>query len=89
MADRYDEGWRDGWAARSEAAKEDSVSDPQSHAANRVLKGVNERLGADCEHYREALQDIVDASRDDGLAAMCNWMRGRAAAALGREGLND
>jgi hypothetical protein len=31
---------------------------------------------------REALVDIVNASRDDGLAAMCNWMRGRAAEAL-------
>lgn len=30
----------------------------------------------------DALRDIVLASRDDGLAAMCNWMRGRAAAAL-------
>lgn len=32
---------------------------------------------------KEALQDIVDWPRDDGLAAMCNQMRGRAAAALG------
>jgi hypothetical protein len=31
---------------------------------------------------QEALQDIVNASRDDGLAAMVNWMRGRAIAAL-------
>ena len=40
----YDRGWAVGWAARSEAAKEDKCGDPQSHAANRVLKGVNEKL---------------------------------------------
>lgn len=32
---------------------------------------------------REALVEIVQASRDEGLAYMCNWMRGRAAHALG------
>jgi hypothetical protein len=31
---------------------------------------------------REALNEIVNASRDEGLAAMCNWMRGRAVAAI-------
>lgn len=34
------------------------------------------------ESLREALQEIVDWPRDDGLAAMCNQMRGRAIAAL-------
>ena len=34
------------------------------------------------KELREALGDIVNASRDDGLAAMCNWMRERASAAL-------
>jgi hypothetical protein len=32
--------------------------------------------------YLEALNDIFNASRDDGLAAMCNWMRSRALAAV-------
>lgn len=41
-----------------------------------------ERLEARIEKLEEALRDIVNASRDDGLEAMCNWMRGRAAAAL-------
>ena len=39
-------------------------------------------LLTEVERLREALHDIVSASRDEGLAAMCNWMRGRAAAAL-------
>jgi hypothetical protein len=43
------------------------------------------KLRAENKLLREALDDIVNASRDDGLAAMCNWMRGRAAAALGPE----
>lgn len=34
------------------------------------------------ETLEEALREIVDASRDESLAAMCNWMRGRAIAAL-------
>jgi hypothetical protein len=40
------------------------------------------RLRARVEALTEALAEIVNASRDEGLAAMCNWMRGRAAAAL-------
>jgi len=34
------------------------------------------------QELREALGDIVNASRDEGLPAMVNWMRDRAAAAL-------
>ena len=68
----YDEGWKDGWAARSEAAKNDSLlhsasevsgddegTDAQSHAMNRVLKGVNERLAAENERLRTALRKIM------------------------------
>jgi hypothetical protein len=39
------------------------------------------------EGLREALNDIVHASRDEGLATMCNWMRGRAIAALQGENI--
>lgn len=34
------------------------------------------------KQLRLALQEIVVASRDNGLAFMCNWMRDHAAAAL-------
>lgn len=34
------------------------------------------------ERLRRALNDIVNASRDEGMAKMINWMRGRAIAAL-------
>ena len=37
---------------------------------------------AERDRYRDALQDIVHASRDEGLAAMIQWMRSRAIAAL-------
>ncbi len=47
-------------------------------------------LVATAKLYKEALDDIWSASRDDGLAAMCNWMRGRAAHALqGKPRLSD
>jgi hypothetical protein len=48
---------------------------------------VREReLVAENERLRQALIDIWNASRDEGLAHMVNWMRGRAIAALeGRE----
>lgn len=43
-------------------------------------------IAADLQHenerLRRALNDIVNASRDDGMAKMINWMRGRAVAAL-------
>lgn len=38
---------------------------------------------------KKALEDIYLASRDDGLAAMCNWMRGRALAALTLEKVGE
>lgn len=41
-----------------------------------------EKLLEENKRLRQALADIVNASRDDGLAAMCNWMRDRAFAAL-------
>lgn len=34
------------------------------------------------EQYREALNDIVHASRDKGLASMINWMRDKAITVL-------
>lgn len=40
---------------------------------------------AEVRKLREALSDIVNASRDDGLPAMCNWMRNRAFTALTNE----
>lgn len=42
----------------------------------------HETLEKQCEILREALNDIVNASRDEGLAKMCNWMRGRAVVGL-------
>ena len=43
-------------------------------------RAISAEAEGDC--YREALQDIIRASRDDGMAAMIQWMRGRAIAAL-------
>lgn len=37
---------------------------------------------AEINRLREALREIVECSRDAGLEKMCNWMRGRALAAL-------
>ena len=42
-----------------------------------------QRAKEDNDNLKRALNDIVNASRDEGLAHMCNWMRERAAAALG------
>lgn len=47
----------------------------QPSAREQALLAENQRL-------RRALNDIWDASRDEGLAHMVNWMRGRAIAAL-------
>jgi hypothetical protein len=48
------------------------------------------RVVATIQLYREALNDIHLVSRDDGLVAMCNWMRGRAVHALeGKPRLGD
>lgn len=41
-----------------------------------------DKLETENKLLRLALQEIVSASRDEGLSHMCNWMRGRAAAAL-------
>src|SRR5436189_187295 len=49
----------------------------QLGARERVLLAENERL-------RQALIDIWEVSRDEGLAHMVNWMRGRAIAASRR-----
>lgn len=37
---------------------------------------------AEIRRLRTALSEIVDTSRDEGLSAMVNWMRGRALAGL-------
>lgn len=42
---------------------------------------------AEIRRLRLALGDIANASRDEGLAAMCNWMRNRACLALTGEKL--
>lgn len=42
-------------------------------------------LCAEVRRLRDALGEIYLASRDDGLTAMVNWMRGRAIAALTTE----
>lgn len=46
-------------------------------------------LCIEIRRLRNALSDVVNASRDDGLAAMVNWMRGRALAALTEEKWNQ
>lgn len=51
----------------------------------RFGDGDTQDLCAEVRRLREALGDIINASRDDGLSAMCNWMRGRALAALTTE----
>jgi hypothetical protein len=55
--------------------------------------GIIERFGdsdvqdlcMEIRRLRDALGEIYLASRDDGLSAMCNWMRGRAIEALTTE----
>jgi len=44
---------------------------------------------AEIRRLRLALNDIVNASRDEGLAHMCNWMRGRALTAILDGGKHD
>lgn len=48
----------------------------------QVAKGIAADLQHENERLRRALNDIVNASRDEGMAKMINWMRGRAIAAL-------
>jgi hypothetical protein len=58
----------------------DSVPAPGQHSppiATRLRHAEAER-----DRYLEALQDIIHASRDEGMAAMIQWMRGRAVTAL-------
>jgi hypothetical protein len=68
----------------SERRRAFSASSQRNSASRRATRLADEvdRLRAQVEALTEALADIVNASRDEGLAAMCNWMRGRAAVAL-------
>ena len=66
------------------------ISEERLAVLERFSAADAQDLCADVRLYREALQDIYDASRDEGMAAMINWMRGRAAWALqGRARLGD
>jgi hypothetical protein len=61
------------------------VDEAKLNILERFGDGDVQDLVAEVKALRQALQEIVNASRDEGLAAMCNWMRGRAAAALDGE----
>ena len=52
---------------------------------NAVLREGLSKAVERIQKLEEALQDIFNWSRDDGLAAMCNQMRGRAGIALRQE----
>lgn len=51
----------------------------------RFGDGDTQDLCREIRRLRDALGEIYLASRDDGLAAMINWMRGRAIEALTTE----
>jgi hypothetical protein len=53
--------------------------------AVRAATAIAADLQHENERLRRALNDIVNASRDEGMAKMILWMRGRAMAALGGE----
>ena len=78
---------RDEALKRVEALRGELLAEPGTQAwqagdALSILLEELTRTEERAERYRQALQEIVNASRDEGLAAMCNWMRGRAGVAL-------
>lgn len=54
----------------------------QEFLADLIVNVIEAASVFQVEPLRSALEDIVNASRDNGLPSMCNWMRGRAITAL-------
>lgn len=61
------------------------MTDERLNILERFGDGDTQDLVAEIRRLRLALSDIALASRDGGLSFMCNWMRGRACAALTTE----
>lgn len=76
---------RHDWRVEKAAHERTAAAEAQVRDELAKVRHAQETLAFELAQVREALGDIVNASRDEGLAAMCNWMRNRAAAALTEE----